>query len=453
MDLTPHSRRLFNGAFWLFKLRWLAISGVIGATLVLWLLLEVNIHYQALLNISAGLAIENILILAVLNYLKLKNNLDNTAALKLVINFQIVIDLIFLTAILHFTGGIENSFYLFFIFHMVITSMLLSKRNSYLICTLAIALLCIQTYLEYAGIFKHYYLSINQSGTINSYKNLNFISQTLTIFSFTSYLLVYMANAVVSLLRKQEKILQEANDQLLRKDTIKNEYVLRLTHDIKGHLAAIQINLSLIIDKILGELNAKQADAVTNIYNRSVKLSDFVNRLLNLTYMRLNNKIESEVFPIHKAVKNAVSLVINIAESKSISLRYFIDNSLENITNNKFAFEELISSLLLNAIRYTPDNGKIDLVVKDKYDKVLIEISDSGIGIPQDEIAHIFDEFFRASNAKKYKPHGTGLGLAIVKEIVQLYGGEIRVESKLNIGTTFFVGFPKNIKISNAAIK
>jgi signal transduction histidine kinase len=83
----------------------------------------------------------------------------------------------------------------------------------------------------------------------------------------------------------------------------------------------------------------------------------------------------------------------------------------------------------------------------------LIEISDSGIGIPQDEIAHIFDEFFRASNAKKYKPHGTGLGLAIVKEIVQLYGGEIRVESKLNIGTTFFVGFPKNIKISNAAIK
>jgi len=262
-----------------------------------------------------------------------------------------------------------------------------------------------------------------------------------------------MANTVVSLLRKQEKILHKANDQLLRKDTIKNEYVLRLTHDIKGHLAAIQINLSLIIDKILGELNEKQAEIINNINERSVRLSDFVNRLLNLTYMRLNNKIELEVFPIREAVISSVSLVINIAESKSMTLRYFIDDSLENITNNKFVFEELISSLLLNAIRYTPDNGKIDLVVKDKEDKVQIEISDSGIGIPQDETAHIFDEFYRASNAKKFKPHGTGLGLAIVKEIVQLYQGEIRVESKLDIGTSFFVVFPKNINIGKDTIE
>jgi two-component system phosphate regulon sensor histidine kinase PhoR len=246
-------------------------------------------------------------------------------------------------------------------------------------------------------------------------------------------------------LRKQENELQAYNDQLLKKDSIKNEYVLRLTHDIKGHLAAIQLNLSLIIEKMIGELNKKQEEALTNVYKRAVRLSDFVNRLLNLTYMRLNKKIEIEAFLVHEAVKNAVSLISGIAEEKYLCLRYYVDNSLDTITNNKFAFEELISSLVLNAIRYTPDHGKIDIVVKDKNDLILIEISDSGIGIPQDEINHIFDEFYRASNAKLFKPHGTGLGLAIVKQIVQIYQGDIWVESKLNIGTTFFVQFSKNI--------
>jgi len=453
IELSPRLKKMVNGAFWLVNLRWLAIVGVICVPFIAKSLVGVQVPDNNLLYIAACLVAENILILFILNYQKSKNRLNSIDSLKLLINFQIILDLIFLTAIIHFTGGIENPFYLFFIFHMVISSILLSKWNSYSICAFALILLCIQTYLEYINVFNHYSLWLNQIDNFHSYKNLNFIYETLVIFCFTSFLLVYMANTVVSLLRKQEKILHKANDQLLRKDTIKNEYVLRLTHDIKGHLAAIQINLSLIIDKILGELNEKQAEIINNINERSVRLSDFVNRLLNLTYMRLNNKIELEVFPIREAVISSVSLVINIAESKSMTLRYFIDDSLENITNNKFVFEELISSLLLNAIRYTPDNGKIDLVVKDKEDKVQIEISDSGIGIPQDETAHIFDEFYRASNAKKFKPHGTGLGLAIVKEIVQLYQGEIRVESKLDIGTSFFVVFPKNINIGKDTIE
>jgi two-component system phosphate regulon sensor histidine kinase PhoR len=161
--------------------------------------------------------------------------------------------------------------------------------------------------------------------------------------------------------------------------------------------------------------------------------------------MKLNNKIETEIFYIHEAVKNAVTIVKEIADKKTLDLRYYVDASLTNITNNKFSFEELLSSLLLNAVRYTRENGKIDLVIKDKNDRVLIEVADNGIGIPENELPLIFNEFYRATNAKAFKKHGTGLGLAIVKEIVTLYGGKIWVESKLDIGTSFFISFPKNI--------
>lgn len=438
-------QKLINGAYWLVKLRWLAIAGVISVPVIAINLFGMQVEYKFLLSVAAGLVVENILVLLILQLQKKRDIFNSINSFKLILNFQIALDLIFLTVILHFTGGIENLFYIFYLFHLVISSMLLSKRNSYFFCFMALLFLCIISYAEYKGFIDHHHLWHQQTDSFHSIKNPGFLVQTILIFGFTSFIIVYMTNAIVSILRKQENELHAYNDQLLRKDTIKNEYVLRLTHDIKGHLAAIQINLSLMIDKMIGGLNNKQEEALNNVYNRTVRLSDFVNRLLNLTYMRLNKKIELEIFLVHEAVENAISLIQGIAEEKSLCLRYHVDKSLDTITNNKFAFEELISSLVLNAIRYTKDCGKIDVVVKDKNESILIEISDTGIGIPSDEIDLIFDEFYRASNARAYKPHGTGLGLAIVKQIVNLYQGDIWVESKLNIGTTFFVQFSKNI--------
>lgn len=455
-EFIPHSARLIKGAYWLIKLRWIAISGVFIATLMSGYF-QLEIQYLPLHSLTTGLIIENILLLVILHYNRKKNNLSNIPLLKLIINFQILFDLFFLIVIMHFTGGIENPFYMFCIFHMVIACILLSNLNSYLIATFALALVCAQAYFEYSGIFHHYPLCQFyeqwkiDNHSANLYLNKYFIIETLAIFIFTSYFLVYMANSIISLLRKQENALENANEKLKENDSIKNEYVLRLTHDIKGHLTAIQTNLTLFNGKLLGTLNEKQTEYINSTYIRAEKLTNFVNKLLNLTYMRLNNKIEIETFSIHEAVRTAVHSVINIAESKSITFYYLVDPSLHKITNNLFSFEELITSLLLNAIKYTPKQGKVDLLVKEKENDILIEISDTGIGIPQMEVPKIFDEFYRASNAKKNVKDGTGLGLAMVSQIVKLYGGRIWVDSKENKGTTFFVQFPKDISTMKSA--
>jgi signal transduction histidine kinase len=131
------------------------------------------------------------------------------------------------------------------------------------------------------------------------------------------------------------------------------------------------------------------------------------------------------------------------AEDKSITLNCNIESSLEKIFGNQFSIEEMVANLLLNAIKYTPANGTVEVSAKNHEDYVLVEIADTGIGIPKEEQSKIFDEFYRATNAKRVERDGTGLGLSIVKYIVERHGGEMQVESQEGRGTTFRLTLPR----------
>ena len=121
-----------------------------------------------------------------------------------------------------------------------------------------------------------------------------------------------------------------------------------------------------------------------------------------------------------------------------------VDPSLGQILGNEFSINEMISNLLLNAIKYTPEGKSVRLEAKNQDDFVQIEISDTGIGIPENELGNVFEEFFRASNARKREKDGTGLGLSIVKQIIERHGGKISVQSQEGQGTKFTVVLPQN---------
>jgi signal transduction histidine kinase len=98
----------------------------------------------------------------------------------------------------------------------------------------------------------------------------------------------------------------------------------------------------------------------------------------------------------------------------------------------------------LNAIKYTPDNGHISLTIKIHHNNILTEISDSGIGIPKDELPKVFDEFYRGTNVPKDIKTGSGLGLSIARQIVENHGGKIWVSSELGVWTKFTFTLPRN---------
>ena len=246
-------------------------------------------------------------------------------------------------------------------------------------------------------------------------------------------------------LQKREKALREANIQLKEKDRIKDEYVSRVTHDIKGHLAAIQSCLHIASDKSSGPLNEKQTDFLSRSRRRTAQLSDFVKELLNLTQMRLSGQLKMASFSLPDCISKALASVERKAKDKSITVTSNVDPSLGLIDGDGFSINEMLTNLLFNAIKYTPENKTVHIDGKSHGDYVQIDISDTGIGIPADELGSVFDEFFRASNARKVEKDGTGLGLSIVKQIIERHGGEISVQSWQGQGTKFTVSLPKNL--------
>jgi signal transduction histidine kinase len=245
-------------------------------------------------------------------------------------------------------------------------------------------------------------------------------------------------------LQKQEKALRQANTQLKEKDRIKDEYVSRVTHDIKGHLAAIQSCLYIAADESIGPLNEKQFNFMERATKRTSQLTNFVKELLNLTQMRLSGRMEMTAFSLPDSISKALASIANRAKEKSITVSSDVEPSVGEIIGNEFSINEMITNLLFNAVKYTPENKTVHLDAKGYDDHVQIDIIDTGIGIPADDLEHVFDEFFRAGNARKTEKDGTGLGLSIVKQIVQQHGGRISVESIEGQGTKFTVTLPKD---------
>lgn len=442
MSSLPQNAKLVRQAYWLIRLRWIAVVGVCFVVFGANKFLDINVQAFRLYCVAGVLGFYNFMFLALVN-IAVKNKRENIAVfINDIVNMQISVDLIVLTLMLHFSGGVENPCIIFFVFHMVISSILLSTRESYLQASLAVGLITLLALLEYKHFIPHYCLS----GFImrDLHRDGLHIAGGIFILAMTLYMTVYMTGTVVKQLRQQEDAFRQANSQLKQKDRLKDEYVSRVTHDIKGHLAAIQSCLDVVDNQLVGTLNERQQDFVKRAYIRTNTLSEFVRTLLKLTQMRLKNKFDGEVFSLSETVDKSVAFVTGRAEDKSITLSHSFEPMVDEIYGDQFSIEEMITNLLLNAIKYTPEKGTVTLDVSEQKGDILVEITDTGIGVPEDELEFVFDEFFRASNARKTERDGTGLGLSIVKQIVERHSGEIWVESKLGEGTKFAFTLPKN---------
>ena len=441
MEPLPRDARLAKRAHWLIRVRWIAIAGVVAATFISYRLMHIPVQEHALYAVAAVLAAYNTVFLILLKRSARHNEETVVAKVHRIVSVQISLDLVMLTVLLHFSGGIENPFMVYFVFHMVIASILLPARESYLQATLAVALLVLLVLLESNGWIRHYCLDhelfegVHHGGL--------FVTAKVGVFATTLYIVVYMAGSIATQLRNQEEAYWQANIRLQQNDKVKDEYVARVTHDIKGHLAAVQSCLEVVHNKTLGQLNERQNDFVGRALNRTRTLTNFVRALLRLTQIRLANSYEMQEFSLREMMANAITAAEPRAETKNIRLTTEVNLSNDIILGNSMAIEEMLSNLLFNAVKYTPETGMVALRAGDTDDSVEIEVRDTGIGIPAEEMPRVFEEFFRASNARKVERDGTGLGLTIARQIVLRHHGDIRVESVQGRGTTFTVTLPR----------
>ena len=437
-------------AYWLIRLRWLAATAVACGTFVSARVLHIPVQEAPLYTIAALLFLYNATILGLLNRFMRVVSEQSRRRTKRMIDVQISTDLIILTILLHFSGGPENPLVLFFIFHVIIASILLSVWESFLQATLAVSLFGVLLWLESTGIVPHYCLGPQPPSAALGhpftalvahcrYEEGPYLVAKFATFTTTVYLVVYMASYIALKLRRAEQAQRRANQMLRQKDRIKDEYVAHLTHDIKGHLAAIQSCLGVAATD---SLTGQAAEFVHRAYQRTQKLTVFVRTLLRLTRLKLDGSAETESFNASDAVREAVEAVQLGAQEKSVGLECQVSPAVATVSGNAVSFKEAVTNLLLNAIKYTPAGGTISVTTAARGASLVIEVADTGIGIPPEEQSRIFEEFYRASNARQMEPDGDGLGLSLVKRIVELHHGTIEFSSALGRGTTFRIALP-----------
>jgi len=226
--------------------------------------------------------------------------------------------------------------------------------------------------------------------------------------------------------------------------TERSRFMMRVAHNLRAPLAAVLSMLDILREQSLGALNDNQAEYLRRIDRRSRTMLSMINELMTLSTSRtVQRKLEKQ--PLEgdwlagrlqrtfndKAVEKGITLIVNVAPK------------LPTLWANSEMVEQTLENLVSNAIKYTPEGGRVEVnFFRADVAKIGIDVIDTGIGIPEDSMAQLFSEFFRAPNAKEMEEIGTGLGLAIVKEYVELHGGSVAVESKPGQGARFRVLLP-----------
>ncbi|CAM3393241.1 two-component system histidine kinase PnpS [Hydrogenibacillus schlegelii] len=227
-----------------------------------------------------------------------------------------------------------------------------------------------------------------------------------------------------------------------RLERIRSEFVMNASHELKTPVTSIQGFAETLLD---GALESPEAARrfVEIIYNESERLKRLIQDILDLSRIE-QRRLPLDFRPVRvKALVDDVLLTVQKeAEKKRIALSADVDPALQ-IESDYDRLKQIMLNLVVNAIQYTPEDGRAVVRAVDEGATVVLSVEDNGIGIPRRDLDRIFERFYRVDKARSRHSGGTGLGLSIVRHLVELLGGMIWVESTEGVGSTFFVRLPK----------
>jgi coenzyme F420 hydrogenase subunit beta len=233
-------------------------------------------------------------------------------------------------------------------------------------------------------------------------------------------------------------------DQVPESDTLS---MLQLAHELRSPLASIQSALDMLLQGYAANDPQLHDEMLGLARDRAVMMLGQVNDFLRLGAVQLS-EVERQVRPVQllDVLKRLAPEKQVRAKWRAVEFDLDLPESLPMVDATPEDMEHLLSNLINNAIKYNVPGGSVVVSLKTEGDSVVGVVKDTGIGIAREEIPRIFEEFYRTETAKDMDAHGTGLGLSIVKRIVDLYGGQLYVESKVGEGSQFSFAFPQALQ-------
>jgi len=242
--------------------------------------------------------------------------------------------------------------------------------------------------------------------------------------------------------RSEEKLLQAKLDAEAASCT-KSEFLANMSHELRTPLNSIIGFSDILIERVFGELNGKQMRYVNNISSSGKHLLGLINDILDLSKVEAGKmELHYGEFSIGSVFEEVMTTLSPLAQVKSLEISFKVEPDFVDIQADRGRLIQILYNLVSNAVKFTPERGKVSVNCKKSGNRALISVTDTGIGISSEDQKKLFQPFTQidASSAKQYC--GTGLGLALVKKIVNLHQGEIWVESELEKGSTFLFTIP-----------
>lgn len=235
--------------------------------------------------------------------------------------------------------------------------------------------------------------------------------------------------------------IEKANVKLKSLDKLKNEFLSIASHQVRTPLSIIKGYISLLRDKKAGDISEQQDHFMKNIQEANDQLINIINDFLNLSRIEQKRmKLEISESDVEKTIEQVLGRLNHEAELKNIKLNFIKEvQDIPKINIDEPKIIEVITNLLDNAIKYSPEKSEIKVTLKKDGDRLKISVTDHGIGIPEDFRDKLFQKFSRAHNAIQHQPNGNGIGLFLVKKIIDAHHGKLSVSSKEGKGTTLTV--------------
>jgi signal transduction histidine kinase len=434
---------LVQNALWFCRVRWLVIAtlvsyGILG-------LFPVSVGYFGIRPpgswpfVTAG-----VLILYNLAFLLFARTKTSWAGTMFNLWVQIIADLLVLTAVVYFVGSLETNIAFAYLFHIVLSCVFFSRRQSLIVTIMAISMFATCITIEYV-------LKILPSMSIfagSSYEqNTATVRAILTVnffFAIGIWLAVwYLASYLSSMVRRRDFELYETNRRLVAAQKERSRHMLATTHQLKAPFAAIYSNAQLLLQGYCGDIPDEASQVIQRITARSRRLTAEIQEMLQLANL---SSISQQSLPRTKIVSTELLLwcksqVDPIAREHGIVFK--TDIKPVAMMGTEDHFKMLFVNLLSNAVRYSHRNGEVHIsCYRGPNSEPIVTIADNGIGIRSDKLPRIFEEHYRTKESVQHNKESSGLGLAIVKHVAELYGIRIRVESRPGFGTKFELKFP-----------
>ena len=474
----PVASDLERRTAWFIKLRWLAAGGVVCAAGIARILGLSDVPVGPILAVGVSLLAYNTVLYFVAARLSAKPvgrawgsassfarllaprtflGLGDESAVARAAFFafvQITIDFLFLAVLLHFSGGVESPFSVFFVFHVVIASILLSRRATYVQTTVGFLLFAAVVLGEYFGVLDHH--PLHSLWPVDAYRSFSAAATGLVVLGATLYLASYLCSTVAVDLRErvrtnvrlsrqiadEKQKLEVAYETLRESERTKSQYMRKVAHELRGPLGTIETALKVVLQGMAGALDGPSRDLIGRAERRAGELAAVTHDLLLLARAR-EAALGEERVPV--ALDGLLAEVIEDfrqpAQYKNVALSADACCG-EAVLGDPVAIRQLVANLVENGIRYTEPGGSVTARLRSRGGCVVLEVEDTGIGIAEEDLPRVFDEFFRGANAREFAAEGTGLGLAICKVIAERHGGSIAVESRPGHGTRFAVTLP-----------